>query len=186
MLWLYLARERPDLLGEAHSLLHFAPEPGIRRRLASVRHLHYVTTDLHDPGVSVRADITALPFPDGRFDAVLCSHVLEHVPDDVRAMGELVRVLRPGGWAIVLVPLDLDRAQTLEDPAIDSPEARRVAYWQHDHVRLYGRDFGDRLGAAGFHVEVDPFVRRLGPEAIERYGLFPREDVYLCRRPRVP
>jgi SAM-dependent methyltransferase len=183
MLWLYLARERPDLLGGARSLLHFAPEQGIRRRLASVGHLDYVTTDLDDPSVAVRADITALPFPEGRFDALLCSHVLEHVPDDSRAMRELVRVLRPGGWAIVLVPLDLERAATLEDPAIDSPEARLAAYWQADHVRLYGRDFPDRLSAAGFEVTVDPFVRRLEPEAVERYGLFPREDVYLCRRP---
>ena len=182
MLWLYLARERPELLAGARSLLHFAPEPGIRRRLAAARGLEYVTTDLEDPSVTVRADITALPFPDARFYALLCSHVLEHIPDDRRAMSELARVLRPGGWAIVLVPLDAQRAETLEDDAIDSSERRRAAYWQADHVRLYGRDFADRLREAGFEVTVDPFVARLDPEAVARYGLFPGDDVFLCGR----
>ena len=184
MLWLYLARERPDLLAGAHSLLHFAPEPGIRRRLAAVSGLDYVTTDLDDRSVAVRADITALPFPDARFDALLCSHVLEHVPDDRRAMRELARVLAPGGWAIVLVPLDKGRSETLEDDAIDSPAGRLAAYWQADHVRLYGRDLADRLRDAGFEVTVDCFVTRLDPEAVARYALFPDDDVYLCRRPR--
>jgi SAM-dependent methyltransferase len=129
-----------------------------------------------------RVDILDLPYPDDSFDAILCSHVLEHVEDDSRAMRELHRVLRPGGWAIVLVPLDLERSETYEDPAITAPRARERAYWGRDHLRLYGRDFPDRLRETGFEVTVDPWVRTLPGETRERYGLFPQEDMYVCRK----
>lgn len=180
-LWLYL-RERMGIEEAQHlRLLHFAPENALARRLSSLPSVDYTTADL-DPGAAmVAADITALPFDGASFDAILCIHVLEHVEDDRAAMRELRRVLAPGGWAIVMVPLDLDRAETYEDPAITSPEDRRAEFWQADHVRLYGRDLADRLRTAGFEVEVDEWVRHLPPESISRYGLFPHEDMYVCR-----
>ena len=115
-LWLYLG-ERTPLGDEPMSLLHFAPEYALRGRMEALPALRYVTADLDPEGVDVQLDITAMPFEDGAFDAILCSHVLEHVPDDRAAMSELHRVLRPGGWALVLVPLDLSRETTYEDPA---------------------------------------------------------------------
>jgi SAM-dependent methyltransferase len=130
----------------------------------------------------VHFDITDIPYDEGWFDAVICSHVLEHIPDDAAAMSELHRVLRPGGWAVFLVPIDLDSPTTLEDPSVVTPEQRLEAYWATDHVRLYGRDFTDRLRAAGFDVEVDTFVRDMPPERRERYALFPLEDMYVGRR----
>jgi SAM-dependent methyltransferase len=119
--------------------------------------------------------------PDASFGAILCSHVLEHVDDDRAALAELRRVVAAGGWVILMVPQDLNRAETYEDPAITTPEARRDAYWQHDHVRLYGRDFADRIRAAGFDVEVIVMAEALGPAAAARHGLLAVDLIHLCR-----
>lgn len=180
-MWLYLS-SRPELLEGAGSLLHFAPEWCLERRLRQVANLRYVTTDL-DPALGeLPLDITALDLPDESFGAILCSHVLEHVPDDAAAMRELYRVLAPGGWALVMVPLDHGRATTFEDPTIVTPEAREAAYWQSDHVRLYAPDIADRLRAAGFTVARERFAAELGPELAAHHGLLGEDDLFLCTR----
>ena len=178
--WLLLER-RPQLLRDARSLLHFAPEWCLRRRLRALPGLRYVGAD-RDPGagVDLRLDVTALDLPDGAFDAVICSHVLEHVDDDAAAMAELRRVTAPGGFCLVMVPLALDRARTYEDASITTPEARARAFLQHDHVRLYAPDVADRLRAAGFDVEVVDMHAELGRQAA-RYGLLASDLVFLCR-----
>ncbi len=160
--WLLL-QSRPELLREARSLLHFSPEWCLRRRLAATPGLRYVTTDL-DPEqeVDLRLDVTALDLPDGAFDAVLCSHVLEHVPDDAAAMRELRRITAPGGFCLVMVPLALDRERTYEDPSVTSPQAREREFLQHDHVRLYAPDIAGRLRSAGFDLEVVDMHAELG------------------------
>jgi hypothetical protein len=179
--WLLFER-RPELLGQARSLLHFSPEWCLRRRLVQRPGLRYVTTDL-DPAqdADLRLDVTALDLPDGAFDAILCSHVLEHVPDDRAAMAELRRVTAPGGFTLVMVPLALDRAATYEDPAITAPADRERAFLQSDHVRLYAPDIADRLGAAGFAVEVVDLHRELGPARAARHGLLASDLLFLCR-----
>ncbi|MEA2139071.1 MAG: hypothetical protein QOG56_2221 [Solirubrobacteraceae bacterium] len=178
--WLLLAR-RPQLLRDARSLLHFSPEWCLSRRLRRIAGLRYVTTDL-DPGqaADLRLDITALELPDGAFDAVLCSHVLEHVPDDARAMAELRRITAPGGFCLVMVPLDLGRTTTYEDASITAPEDRQRAFLQFDHVRLYAPDVTERLRAAGFEVEPIDMARELGDEA-GRYRLLASDLIFLCR-----
>jgi ubiquinone/menaquinone biosynthesis C-methylase UbiE len=145
--------------------------------------------------VSAILDMTELAIRDQAFDVIVASHVLEHVADDRVAMRELLRILRPGGTALVMVPRDASRAVTFEDPTITTPEDRQAAYWQADHVRLYGRDFEDRLRAAGFEVEfVRPSlttsasdVRRLGlaadPVVYRKYGSPPPDEIYVARRP---
>lgn len=178
--WLLLD-QRPDLLAGARRLLHFAPEWCLSRRLRRVGHLDYVTADLSQPGVDLHLDITRLALPDASFDAVLCSHVLEHVEDDAAAMRELRRVTAPGGWCLIMVPLDLGRQQTLEDPTITSPAERRETFWQHDHVRLYAPDIGDRLTAAGFAVERIRPREAFAPELVERCRIGDAEDLWLCR-----
>ncbi|CAN5186631.1 class I SAM-dependent methyltransferase [soil metagenome] len=179
--WLLFER-RPQLLGDAASLLHFSPEWCLRERLAQQPGLRYVTTDL-DPSqrVDLRLDVTALHLPDGAFDAVICSHVLEHVPDDAAAMRELRRVTAPGGWCLVMVPLALDRTGTYEDASITSPEERRREFLQHDHVRLYAPDIAERLRAAGFGVEIIDLRADLGPQAAARHGLLASDLIFLCR-----
>jgi SAM-dependent methyltransferase len=148
--------------------------------LAAERGIRYVTGDLDPTGVDLELDLQALALPDDAFDAVMCSHVLEHVPDDAAAMRELRRVTAPGGWCLVMVPLDVTRTETYEDPSVVTPEDRRREFLQDDHVRLYAPDIAGRLEAAGFDVEI---VRPadLGPHAIERAGLLPADWIFLGR-----
>jgi SAM-dependent methyltransferase len=133
-------------------LLHVAPETQLERAFRGLGTLDYVSTDISSPRATVRADLTALPFADGSFDAVFCSHVLEHVEDDRRAMTEIRRVTRRSGWALFMVPLF--PGETVEDPEATTPAARLALYGKSDHVRMYGElDFPARLGRAGFDVE---------------------------------
>jgi SAM-dependent methyltransferase len=178
--WLLLQR-RPELLDDARSLLHFSPEWCLRRRLQAIAGLRYVTADLDPAGVDLELDVTNLDLPDDAFDAVLCSHVLEHVPDDAAAMRELRRVTARGGFCLVMVPLALDRSSTYEDPAITAPHDREREFLQHDHVRLYAPDLANRLNAAGFDVEVVDMHAEVGAEQAERYRLLPSDLIFICR-----
>jgi SAM-dependent methyltransferase len=181
-LWLYM-RERTDLFARDQlSILHWAPEYALQRSLSELPNAAYVSADLHGGEASQHMDMTDVPFKDDSFDLIVCVHVLEHVPDDRQAIREMVRVLRPGGLALLLVPIVLEQP-TLEDPSIVTPEQRKEAYWQEDHVRLYGADFPQRLEEEGFEVTVDRWVRTLDRHMLERYGLFPLEDVYVARKP---
>ena len=182
-LWLWM-RERSDLVRRNISILHWAPEYALQRSLSSLPQAFYVSADLESTEAMQHMDITDVPFKDDAFDLIVCVHVLEHVDEDRQAMREMARVLRPGGTALFLVPIVLEQP-TLEDPAIVTPEQRKEHYWQHDHVRLYGADFKDRLAEEGFDVTVDGWVRTLDQATIDRYGLFPLEDIYVCSKSRV-
>jgi predicted SAM-dependent methyltransferase len=173
-LWLYL-RDKTDFFSERLRVLHFAPERPLEQRFAALSNLDYVSTDLDRSRAMVKADITALPFSDRSFDVILCSHVLEHVVDDRRALRELFRVLKPSGWAVVQVPTSRRLSETFEDPTIVSPEDRERVYGQTDHVRIYGRDFAERVREAGFTVRVEDYGRELGEAGARRYGLRPRK-----------
>ncbi|HWC27122.1 MAG TPA: methyltransferase domain-containing protein [Solirubrobacteraceae bacterium] len=179
--WLLL-EGRPELLRGAGSLLHLSPEWCLRARLSRVPGLAYVTSDL-DPAqdVDLRLDLTALDLPDGAFDAIVCSHVLEHVADDDAAMRELRRVTAPGGWCLVMVPIDVTREHTYEDAAISDPAERERAFLQHDHVRLYAPDIAGRLRAAGFEVEVIDIAAEVGGESARRHRLLASDLIFLCR-----
>ncbi len=188
LLHLYIT-ERTDLPEAELSVLHFAPEFELQRYLRSRPNLEHRSADIDSPLADDQVDIQQLPYADEAFDVVICLHVLEHIPDERKAMSELLRVLKPGGRAIVMVPIDHRREDTLEDPTVTSEEDRHRVFGQFDHVRLYGRDFGDRLASVGFDVRLDQFVEELPAERVRRYGLrrdqeqFGREDVYLCTRP---
>lgn len=124
-----------------------------------------------------------IQFPGNSFDVIICNHVLEHIPDDHKAMSELFRVLKPNGWAILQTPMDTRRETTFEDPTATTPQQREQLFGQSDHVRIYGRDYKDRLEATGFTVTVDDFVKTLPPETVSRFGLMADEDIYLCKKP---
>ncbi len=180
-LWLYLERH-PELLGGGE-LLHFAPEWCLERRLRQVPGLRYRTADLDSRLGELQLDITAIALPDDSVDAILCSHVLEHIEDDRAAIAELARILKPGGWLLVMVPLDITRERTWEDPTIVAPADRERAFWQHDHVRLYAPDVADRLRAPGLEVERVRWTQQLGPELAARHRLLDADDVFHCVRP---
>lgn len=180
-LWV-LFEERPELLAAARSLLHFAPEAFLRDRIAATAGLRYITGDLDPRRADLPLDLMDLKLPDEAFDAVLCSHVLEHVPDDRLAMSELHRIVKPGGWVVVMVPLDVWREETYEDPSITDPQERLRAFRQEDHVRLYSPDIADRLRGVGFDVEEVPVAELAGPERARRHGLLRSDHVFICRK----
>ena len=179
LLWLYF-QDKTNLFSAKLRVLHFAPEYMLQKTFKAMPNLSYVSVDLNSSLAMAHMDITQLAFPDASFDVVLCSHVLEHVPDDRSAMAELFRVLRPTGWAIIAAPVDRSRAETLEDPRVTLPQDRARLFGQHDHVRLYGRDYVSRLEHAGFSVNVDSYVTQLDDRIIALYGLNRRERIFLC------
>jgi len=133
-------------------LLHIAPEPCIRNRLAPLPQIQYCDVDLFASGVTINMDITQLDFPSARFDGIICSHVLEHVEADRDAIGEIFRVLKPHGHALIMVPQDMNRAVTDEDSTVQKPAERARRFGHPYHVRTCGADYGDRFRAAGFEV----------------------------------
>jgi len=157
-------------------LLHIAPENALRNLLQS-RCAHYVTTDLVRQGVDVRADIESLPFAERSFDAVICFHVLEHV-NDRKAIGELHRILSPGGLAVLAVPIVEGWDNTYENPKITTPEDRLVHFGQEFHLRLYGRDFRERLTSIGFTLAE---LVGEGPDCAQ-YSLIPGERIFLATK----
>lgn len=179
---LYLRYRTDFFSGARKTVLHIGPELCLVRMLGRLPQISYLSADLNDPAAMARIDITEIPLSDDSFDVILCSHVLEHVPDDRAAMCELLRVLRPGGLALLQSPIDLERAHTFEDPSVVTPEERARVFGQDDHVRIYGRDYEDRLCSAGFDVRIEPLPRELGDLA-RIYGLDPTEAVYCCRKP---
>jgi SAM-dependent methyltransferase len=164
-------------------VLHVAPSPAIAQWMRSLHGVSYLSTDLCSPLADVQADITDLPFADASFDLVLCAHVLEHVPDDRRAIAEFHRVLAPGGTAVLQVPPD-PVAETFEDPAVTDPRDRERLFGQYDHVRRCGPDYGLRIAAAGFEVVREDYAERLEPETRERYGVRTGEPFYVCDKPQ--
>lgn len=181
LLWLYLQRET-DFFSAKRRLLHFAPEQAFYQRFKKMQHLDYVTTDLHSPLADVKADICQLPFEDNSFDMILCNHVLEHIPDDQKAMQELYRVLRPGGLGIFQIPQDRSRAITFQDDSITDPKERAVIFGQYDHVRVYGMDYFDRLTQVGFQVKAVDYTAQFSEEEIQKYGLAAGELLPVCSK----
>lgn len=181
LLWLYL-KERTNFFKKTQKVLHFAPEQAFYKRFREMHGLDYTTTDLNSPLADVKADICDLPFADHSFDVILCNHVLEHIPDDHKAMKELHRVMKPGGWGIFQVPQDLKREHTFEDNTITDKRERARIFGQYDHVRIYGRDYFDRLRAVGFKVEEVDYTAGLSSAEIERYRVAKGEIIPLVRK----
>lgn len=164
----------------ALKVLHFAPEQAFYKLFRNQKNLDYTTTDLFSPLADVKADICNLPFEDNQYDVILCNHVLEHIPDDTKAMQELYRVLKPGGMAILQIPQDLSRATTFADDSITDQKERAKIFGQYDHVRIYGRDYFDKLRSIGFKVIEEDYTNKIAPELVEKYCLAKGEIIPVC------
>ncbi len=181
LLWLYLKNET-NFFRDALKVLHFAPEQAFYKRFRNLKNIDYTTTDLNSPLADVKADICDLPFEDNSYDVILCNHVLEHIRDDTKAMSELLRILKPGGWGIFQIPQDLSRATTFEDDTITDKEERAKVFGQYDHVRVYGRDYFDRLRSIGFEVEGVDYTVQLSTEMVDTYRLAQGELIPLVKK----
>lgn len=202
LLWLYLQNETDFFQSELDSdssnrqpksiklrdtetssvlkVLHFAPEQEFYKRFKKQSNIDYTTTDLLSPLADVKADICNLPFEDNQYDLIFCNHVLEHIPGDTKAMQELYRVLKPGGMGIFQIPQDLSRATTFSDDSIVDQKERAKIFGQYDHVRVYGRDYFDKLRSIGFKVIEEDYTSKLSPELVEKYCLAKGEIIPIC------
>lgn len=170
LFWLYLKNET-EFFNAQKKVLHFAPEQAFYKRFKKMPNLNYVTTDLNSPLADVKADICNLPFEDHTFDVIFCNHVLEHIPDDIKAMQELYRVLKVGGMGIIQIPQDLSREKTFEDNSITDKKERAKIFGQYDHVRIYGRDYFEKLRKIGFKVDEVDYTKNLTEAEIDKYRL---------------
>lgn len=179
LLWLYL-KEQTNFFTANKKVLHMAPEQCFLPIFKKQQNLDYTTADLYSPIADVKADICDLPFENDTFDVVFCNHVLEHITDDTKAMQELYRVLKPGGMGIFQIPQDLSREFTFEDNTITDEKERAKIFGQYDHVRVYGRDYFDKLRSIGFKVDEIDYTKKIAPEMVERFCLSKGEILPVC------
>jgi SAM-dependent methyltransferase len=179
LIWLYLT-ERTGFFKKQLDVLHIAPEACFIRRFEKVHGLHYITADMESPLAKVKMDIQSMPFSDNTFDVVLCNHVLEHVDDDMAALKEIRRVLKPGGFAILQVPFFSPIPEkTMEDRLVTGRRERERLFGQADHVRRYGKDYADRIRSADLHVKEENFAGQIGEDACRKYGISKNEIIYI-------
>ena len=179
LIWTYLQRKTDLFDGSLKKLLHVAPERGLGKSLKNYLGEGYLSGDLDSPMAMVQMDITDIKYPDDSFDVIYCSHVLEHVPKDRQAISELFRVLKLGGWAIILVPITVEK--TFEDPSVKTSKERLKIFGQEDHVRRYGPDFTQRLTKAGFKVSEIKAFDFLSDEEINRMRIG-SDSIFICKK----
>ena len=181
LMWLFL-KNKTNFFTDNLKFLHIAPEYCFIKIFKGMKNLDYLTADLISPWADVKMDVHDIPFEENTFDVVICNHVLEHVDDANKVMKEFYRVMKPGGWGIFQVPIDYKNPVTIEDRSVTDPRERERLYWQSDHLRLFGRDYRDKLTAAGFKVTESNFINEIDPKLVERYALDKNEIVYYCQK----
>lgn len=178
LIWVYL-QQQTDFFKSKKSVLHIAPEACFINRFEKIHGDAYITADIESPLAKVKMDIHQIPFEENTFDVVLCNHVLEHVEDDIKAMSEIHRVLKPGGFAILQIPFfnPIPEA-TFEDHSITDKREREKIFGQDDHVRKYGHDYPKRIAQSGLTPVEDKFVFNLPDEQVKKFGLVRNEIIY--------
>ncbi|MBM55573.1 MAG: SAM-dependent methyltransferase [Euryarchaeota archaeon] len=181
-LWVYL-NECTDFFTSKNKMLHLAPEYCYIKRFKAMSNLEYITGDLDSPWADHHFDVHSIPFEEDSFDILMANHLMEHVEDDYKVLEEFHRVLKPGGWGILQVPIDWNNPNTEEDPSVTDPSERERLYWQSDHVRLYGyENYPDRLRGAGFEVEIVDMQNLLGEDRYNRYCLGEERWVFVVKK----
>ena len=181
LIWLYL-QKKTNVFTQTTKMLHIAPEQSFFKRFKKIETLTYHTGDLESPIADFHFDIHEIPFEENTYDFVMCNHVLEHVKDEFMATSEIFRVLKPGGWAILQVPINLKFDVTYEDSSIVDSQERETHFGQYDHVRWHGKDYAKRLEKSGFKVEELDFVNEFSVNEIEKMRLPKDEILYIARK----
>lgn len=181
LMWLFLRNETSFFTSNKKlKTLHIAPEQCFLKIFKNQKNLDYITSDLESPIADVKADICNLPFQDNSFDVVFCNHVLEHIPNDTKAMQELFRVLKKGGFGIFQIPQDISREKTFEDASITNKVERAKIFGQYDHVRVYGRDYFNKLRSVGFTVDEIDYTKKMTTKELEKFCLMKNEILPVC------
>ncbi len=181
LMWLFLRNETSFFTSNKKlKTLHIAPEQCFLKIFKNQKNLDYITSDLESPIADVKADICNLPFQDNSFDVVFCNHVLEHIPNDTKAMQELFRVLKKGGFGIFQIPQDISREKTFEDASITNKVERAKIFGQYDHVRVYGRDYFNKLRSVGFTVDEIDYTKKMTAKELEKFCLMKNEILPVC------
>jgi len=183
LMWLYLKRKTDFFSATNLKVLHIAPEQCFLPHFKKQKNLNYTTADLVSPIADLHFDLHDIPLEDHQYDVVFCNHVMEHVDDPIRCMSELNRVMKPGGWAIMQVPQDMNREKTYEDKSITSPEEREKHFWQKDHVRLFGKDYPNYLEKSGFKVDEFDLNTEFDTTEASKFRLMQKEILYIARKP---
>lgn len=183
LMWYYLKNHSNFFTAEGLKVMHVAPEQCFLGKFKKQKNLEYVTSDLESPIADMHFDLHDIPLEDNQYDVIFCNHVMEHVDDYHRCMQELLRIMKPGGWGIMQVPIDYTRTETYEDPTITDPKEREKHFWQYDHVRLFAQDYPDKLRNAGFEVENFEFKKEMEEEYYKRYRFQDSEILYIVRKP---
>ena len=181
LIWLYL-QKKTNVFTQKTKMLHIAPEQSFFKRFKKIDTLTYHTGDLESPIADYHFDIHQIPFEENTYDFVMCNHVLEHVKDEFKATSEIFRVLKPGGWAILQVPINIKFDETYEDSSIVDSKEREQHFGQYDHVRWHGKDYGKRLEKSGFKVEELDFVNEFSIDEIVTMRLPKDEILYIARK----
>ena len=181
LMWLFL-KDETNFFNSTKKLkvLHIAPEQCFLDLFKKQKNLEYITSDLESPIADIKADICDLPFKENEFDVVFCNHVLEHIPDDTKAMQELYRVMKKGGFGVFQIPQDLSRDATFEDNSITDKDERAKIFGQYDHVRVYGKDYFNKLRSVGFKVDEVDYTKKIDSKQIERFCLMKGEILPIC------
>ncbi|MBT3741282.1 Methyltransferase domain-containing protein [Polaribacter sp. Hel1_33_78] len=181
LMWLFLKNDTTFFTSKTKlKVLHIAPEQCFLDIFKKQQNLTYTTSDLESPIADVKADICDLPFKDNSFDVVFCNHVLEHITDDKKAMQELFRVMKKGGFGIFQIPQDMSREKTFEDNSIIDKKERTEIFGQYDHVRVYGKDYFNKLRSVGFKVDEIDYTKKITTEKLERFCLMKNEILPVC------
>lgn len=181
LMWLFL-KNKTNFFKDKLKVLHVAPELCFIDKFEELPNLEYITADIESPLAKVKMDLHDIPFDENTFDVTFCNHVMEHVEDDIHCMGELYRVLKPGGWAIIQSPMDYTLDVTYEDKNITKPADREKAFGQNDHLRTFGKDYKTRLEKGGFHVAEEDYAKEIGINFRKRYSLPEDEIIYFCQK----
>ena len=185
LMWQFL-KDKTDFFNSEPKILHVAPELCFIKKFEAIHRENYITADIESPLAKVKLDVLDMPFSEPEFDIVFCNHVMEHVKDDSKAMQEIFRVMKPGGWGIIQIPLFHPLPETTyEDSKVTSPADRKKAFGQSDHVRLYGKDYIDRLKSAGFEAKEIWLGKEMDEGLMAKYAFPADEPIFFVQKPTI-